>query len=251
MNAKRLRQILPPAAAVLLFAAAARADHDAALNARQKAALENLDEVFAAFLEDEGGAAVGALKMRRALQEAVQGRLIDSLRDDLQNGDGPGLGNPDGDVVIVEFFDYQCGYCRRVFEPLMDVAAADGNIRIAVREFPILGEMSTVAARAGIAAHKQGKYAAFHAEMLSRPGGVDEAAIEASAIVAGMDLEQMRADMESPEVEAEIAKNREVASVLGVSGTPAFVIGDAFIPGAMSADTLRQLIANARGGGGH
>ncbi len=163
-----------------------------------------------------------------------------------QDPDAPVLGNPDGDVTIVEFFDYKCPYCKRVAGPLKDVIAADGNIRLVMKEFPILGPQSIKAAQAALAVARQGKYEEFHWALMTRPGDLSDPHIRKVARSVGVDVDRMTADMESPEIQAMIARNQALAQALQITGTPAFVIGNALVPGAIDRKTLEHLVAQAR-----
>ncbi len=163
-----------------------------------------------------------------------------------QDPDSPVMGNPDGDVTIVEFFDYKCPYCKRVAGPLKDVIAADGNIRLVMKEFPILGPQSIKAARAALAVAKQGKYEEFHWALMTRPGDMSDPHIRKVARGVGVDVDRMMADMESPDILAMIARNQELAQTLRITGTPAFVIGDTLVPGALDRKTLEHLVTQAR-----
>ena len=165
------------------------------------------------------------------------------LRDDA--GD-PVLGNPDGSFVVYEFSDYNCGYCKRVFQPLMELIAEDGDIRLVVKEFPILSQTSLLAAQAGIAAQAQGVFTDFHVAMMTGRGAISMESILAAAKEAGADLERLQADMNSPAVAAVIDRTRATAQQLEISGTPGLVIGSQIIPGAISIEQMREIIAAER-----
>ena len=157
-------------------------------------------------------------------------------------------GNPAGDVTIVEFFDYRCGYCKRSFEPLMDFVKKDGNVRLVLKEFPILGPSSLEAAKAAMAAKKQDRYMEMHAGLYAHKGDLDSAAIDAIAKKAGLDVTQMRKDMEDPAFADQVSRTYRLAEALGIDGTPAFVAGGAVFPGMADEERLEQMVANARGG---
>jgi len=159
------------------------------------------------------------------------------------------LGNPDGDVTIVEFSDYQCGYCKRVFPELMQAVEADGNVRLIIRELPILGPESVVAARAAVASRTQGLYPEFHKALMGMKGGVSEASVMQLAAEVGLDVETLRKDMNDPALDEIFGQNIALAKQLGVSGTPAFVIGGTLVPGAVSGEQLNALIEQARAEG--
>ena len=175
-------------------------------------------------------------------QQAVQ----DSRAALTLDPDSPVMGNPEGDVAIVEFFDYKCPYCKRVAGTLKDVVAADGNIRLVMKEFPILGPQSIKAARAALAVAMQGKYEKFHWALMTEPGDMSDPHIRQVARTVGVDIDRMMADMESPEIQAMIARNHGLAQTLQITGTPAFVIGDTLVPGAVDRKTIERLVAQAR-----
>lgn len=155
-------------------------------------------------------------------------------------------GNPNGNVTIVEFFDYHCGFCKRAFGPLMKAVHDDGNIKLILKEFPILGPDSVVASHAAIAARKQGKYFEMHQALYANKGELDEKKIMQIAKSVGLDTAKLRRDMADPEIEATIARNEELARALGVTGTPGFVIGGKMHPGALSTDELASAVKVAR-----
>ncbi len=195
-----------------------------------------LREVFAELTKQENAAAERDRKERVA-----------ALSEDLRN-DGFSFvaGNPDGDVTIVEFFDYRCGYCKRSFPDLMKTVEEDGNIRLVLKEFPVLGPESVLAAQAAIAAAGQDKYMELHRAMMSVRGGLTLERILNMATDVGIDTEKLQADMESEETRAVIEKNYRLAKILDIQGTPAFVIGDEFVPGAISHTDMLKFVAAAR-----
>jgi len=165
----------------------------------------------------------------------------------LKSDDGdPFIGNPDASFVIYEFSDYNCGYCKRVFKPLQDLIAEDGDIKLVIKEFPILSESSLLAAQAGIAAQAQGVFEDFHIAMMTSRGAISMDSILAAAESAGADLGRLQTDMKGPAVEAIIARTRAAAQQLEISGTPGLVIGRQVIPGAISLDQMRDIIAAER-----
>ncbi len=144
----------------------------------------------------------------------------------------PVAGNAKGDVTVVEFFDYNCPYCRKAFKGLEKVMGDDKNLRVVFKEFPIFGGASQVAAKAALAAKKQGKYFQFHKALLGSDSRVTEAIVFRRAKEIGLDVEQLKKDMNSPEIAREITETRKLAGRLDISGTPAFYVGDKFIGGA-------------------
>ncbi len=155
-------------------------------------------------------------------------------------------GNPDGDVTIVEFFDYRCGYCKKSFPDLLKVVEADGNIRLVLKEFPILGPPSVMAAQAAVAAQNQGKYMPFHTALMESRGSVSEAKLIQIAADLGLDVDKLLSDMSSDEVKEKISRTYSLANQLNITGTPAFVIGGKIAPGAIPAHQMMALVQEAR-----
>jgi len=186
-----------------------------------------------------------AILQQREKKRAASG--ANTVRLQLESDpNAPNLGNPEGDVTVVEFFDYNCPYCRSAGETMQALLAADANVRVIYREWPILGEDSVTAARAALAAREQGKYEAFHWALMNGEGRVTEAVIFKVARDLGMDVAKLEADMVSPAVEAHIALSNALAQQLGFTGTPAFIVGDKTAPGMLSFDEITRLVADAR-----
>ena len=186
-----------------------------------------------------------AILQQREQERAASG--ANTVRLQLESDpNAPNLGNPEGDVTVVEFFDYNCPYCRSAGQTLQALLAADANVRVIYLEWPILGEDSVIAARAALAAREQGKYEAFHWALMNGEGRVTEAIIFKVARNLGMDVAKLEADMVSPAVEAHIALSNALAQQLGITGTPAFIVGDKTAPGMLSFDEITRLVADAR-----
>ncbi len=185
-------------------------------------------------------------RQKVAREQRQQEAVIASRAALTSDPDTPVMGNPDGDVAIVEFFDYKCPYCKRAAGTIKEVVAADGNIRLVMKEFPILGPQSIKAARAALAVAKQGKYEEFHWALMTEPGDMSDPHIRQIARTVGVDVNLMLKDMESPEIQAMIARNHQLAQRLQINGTPAFVIGDTLVPGAVDRQTIERMIAQAR-----
>lgn len=207
-----------------------------------QAILENPDIVMEA---------VAILQARDEEAAAEQARdTLSERRSQLERDpNAPVLGNPDGDVTVVEFFDYNCPYCRRAGEQVSAMLAADDNVRVVYREWPILGEGSTFAARAALASRAQDKYAEFHEALMAARGRVDETSVMQIAAGLGIDVTQLRRDMDDPSVQDHIDTTMALAQSLGFSGTPSFVIGEALAPGLVDAEQLLAMIEDARNGG--
>ena len=145
----------------------------------------------------------------------------------------PVSGNPNGDITLVEFFDYQCGYCKRSLQPVKDLLESDGQLRIVWKEFPILGPVSRFAARAGMAAARQGRYLEYHVAVMGSRGKLTEDRVMAMAADAGLDVPAaFAATWRIPPSRAISTRRFRLARTLGINGTPAFVIGDTLVPGA-------------------
>ena len=176
-----------------------------------------------------------------ALAEA-QSTALTELRDDFEQN-APIFGNLDGSVTLVEFFDYNCGYCRRAAPEVKAVLETSKDVRIVYREFPILGPGSEIAARASLAARNQGKYQQFHEAMMALNGQAFEASVMEVAGDVGLDLEVLKTDMQSDLVNDHIAASLRLAEALRITGTPTFVLGDEIIPGVIERGTLLEKIA--------
>lgn len=192
--------------------------------------------------------AVAILQEQEDAAKAEQSAsLLSSRRDVLERDpNAPVLGNIEGDVTIVEFFDYNCPYCKRVKPEIQALLANDPNVRLVYREWPILGEGSVFAARAALASRNQGKYEEFHWAMMGLQGRAEEASVLKVAADIGLDIDQLRADMGAPEIDEHIQTSVELTSALGFSGTPSFVIGDALVPGLVNTAQLEEFVAAAR-----
>lgn len=158
-------------------------------------------------------------------------------------------GNVKGDVTIVEFFDYRCGFCKRVFPVVMKVLNADKNIRYVYKEFPILGPESVAASKAALAAWltDKGKYEPFHRALMVTKGALPEQRVMKIAAKTGYDVKALKKTMADPRIDEMIEKNYALAQALDINGTPAFVIGDKIVRGAIDLAALKKLISQARG----
>lgn len=186
-------------------------------------------------------------RRRTAGQQEQQLRAVAENYDQLARDPGsPVLGNPEGDILVVEFFDYNCGYCRRMTQDLFDLAESDGGIRLVMKELPIFGEGSRFAAKAALAAEKQGKYKELHVALMGAGMQIDQAATLAIAEDLGLDMERLQADMLDPALDQALERNYALARALAVEGTPAIVIGERFIPGAQTEAQMARIVAEER-----
>ena len=178
------------------------------------------------------------------LQEREAGRSVSANRAAITTPFGSAFaGNPKGDVTLVEYYDYNCGYCRASLPAIRQLIAEDPRLRVVFRELPILAESSRSAARISLVAAAQGKFNAFH-DALYAGGRVSDATIAAAARTAGVDTGRLAAL--APRIDAEIAHNMETAARLGVTGTPSWVVGDRVLSGALPVEELKRAIAAAR-----
>ena len=184
-----------------------------------------------------------AIQVLRQRQTAQQ---LESVRDQIETPFASAwAGNPNGDVTIVEYSDYACGYCAQSVSDVATILAEDKNVKVVFRELPILSEQSAQAAAMSLAAAKQDKFYTFHKAMFAA-GKPDQSTIGAAARAAGVDMTEASAFISSPEARAQIEKNMQSARQLEFSGTPSWVIGDMTYNGALGVDGLRDAIAKAR-----
>jgi protein-disulfide isomerase len=160
------------------------------------------------------------------------------------------LGNPQGNVTMVEFFDYNCGYCKHALTDMLTLLKTDPNLKFVLKEFPVLGEGSVEAAHVAVAARMQDvtgkKYIEFHQKLLGGRGPADKARALAAAKEVGFDMARIEKDMASDEVKKTIDENLKLADLIGVNGTPSYVVGDEVVVGAVGLDALKEKIAAER-----
>jgi len=180
-------------------------------------------------------------------QERSNAAIGANRSDLLDDPTSPVIGDAGAGIAIVQFFDYQCGYCRRVAPTVSKLLEEHKNVRVIFKELPILGPESHLASRAALAAAKQGAYAPFHQKLLAVDGPITAKAIEELTDQLGLDLARLRRDMSSPEVAAILVHNQRLANTLGVQSTPSFVIGNELIPGAMDLRRFEELISKNSG----
>ena len=183
------------------------------------------------------------LRLQQAEQDKDRAERIAARLDALENNPGsPVLANPQGIITIVAFFDYTCPYCKAAEPRLMRLVDKDNRIKLVMKEFPILTKASGIAARAALAAAKQGKYRAFHLAMMEREGALDEAGIFETARMVGLDINRLRRDMAAPDVNDEIIANFNLARGIRVFQTPAYIVGGRFITGdSANIDFAREV----------
>lgn len=159
-------------------------------------------------------------------------------------------GNPDGDVTVVEFFDYRCPYCRQSIPVVRDLLKSDPKLRLVYKEFPILGPESLAAARIAVAARKDPRYEALHDALMVAPSPLDDEQALQIATGLGFDRDALAAAAKAPQIDTILKANHTLAVTLGIKGTPAFIVGDTLVPGYVSLQGLQQLVAELRRRGG-
>ncbi len=188
-------------------------------------------------------------ELNRREKLAKQKRMEQSIRRNrtaLLSSKADFVINETGNIPVVEFFDYQCGYCKRVHAAVVKLREEQSDVRFVFKEFPILGPVSDIAARAAIASKQQGKYLPFHNALMEHQGRLDKATILAVASQVGLNVEQLQRDMQKPEVATEINGNLSLGRNMGITGTPSIIIGDAFVPGAIPYEQMTDLLDKAR-----
>ncbi len=192
--------------------------------------------------------AVERLQARSRDAEASDAEAALKARADevFHDSANPVGGNPDGDVTLVEFFDYNCPYCRTVAPVVNDAVASDPQLRIVYKEFPILGPNSQFAAKAALAAHRQGRYLNFHEALMEADGAANEGSVLRIAAKVGLDVDRLRTDMEDPAIQAALSRNFELAQALRINGTPGFVVGEQIRRGATDLSTLQEIVRQVR-----
>ncbi len=213
---------------------------------------QEIEEIIRDYLRSHPEVIREALQeAQRREQEAQRRRAAEAIRAHLaeltQDPESPVGGNPEGRVTIVEFFDYQCGYCKREAVELKALLQADPDIRLVYKDLPILGPASVYAARAALAAQKQGKHEALHAALLAVDGPLTDQEVLRIAAQAGVDTAKLEKDMADPSVSQALDRNVRLQRALNIQGTPALVVGTELVPGAASLETLKALVARARG----
>src|SRR5467141_2119000 len=232
----------PPAASAQSFSDGQRGDIETIVRNYLLAHPEVLEE------------AMTELSKRQAAAEAEKHEAsISQNADTIFNSPrGVVLGNKDGDVTFVEFFDYNCGYCKRAMADMLDLLKTDPKLKVVLKEFPVLSEGSVEAARVAVAVRMQDpggkKYLDFHQKLLGGRGPADKARAMAAAKDAGLDVARIEKDMSSDEVKATIEENFKLADALGLNGTPSYVVGSDVVVGAVGFNTLKEKVNAARCG---
>lgn len=213
--------------------------------------VQAIEQVIYEYLMRKPEIIIEAVEVLQAREEAAeQARVAKAVVDnnELIYAALPGtvFGNPEGDVTVVEFFDYHCGYCKKNFASLMSAVEADKNLRLVLKEYPVLGENSILASQAALASQRQGKYTEFHQALMAASGKLTLDRIDAIAKSVGINVTKMHEDMNDPIIASLIDHNRDLAHELGINGTPSFVINDKLFYGYLDQETLYRAIGQAR-----
>ena len=205
--------------------------------------LQNPEVLRDAMMELQRREAATEAKERAEAVKTNRKLIYDSPR-------GVVVGNPKGDVAVVEFFDYNCGYCKRALDDMMALTKADPKVKFVLKEFPVLGPGSLDAAKIGVAVRMQdkdgSKYMDFHRRLLGIRGEANRERALAAAKDSGLDMAQIERDLKSEEIDATLMESVALADALGISGTPSYVIGDEVVPGAVGAAALKKRIDAVR-----
>ena len=244
-------------AAALVFAVAALALSAVALVAAVKLQRQNEGQAidFAAqartYIETHPEVLVDSLNRAESLQKEDEAKAaisqLAARKDEVFNDPAaPVGGDVNGDATLVEFFDYNCHFCKAAAPIVEQLRQADPKLKIVFKEFPILGEGSAYAAHAALAAQRQGKYTVFHDALYAWQGPINEASTLDIAAKVGLDVDRLKKDMADPAIDAAIKHNLALAEALNISGTPTFITGKEIAPGLVDLNTLKQMIAAAR-----
>ena len=249
----RLFPALLTAAALIVAAAtfggsSARAQDD--LSPKQQEAVKKLVHDY--IMENPGiiADAIEALRAKEDLAaEAAAKKTLSERKDEVfSDADAPVLGNPKGDVTLVEFFDYRCPYCKAMADQIADVVKSDGKTKLVMKEFPVLGPESVTAARAALAAREQKKYDEFHHALMRLKEPLTDKVLMKTAAEVGLNVDKLKKDMDDPKIDTILKNNLKLAHDLNIDATPTFIVGDQIVPGAVPAQGLKQLIEQTRKG---
>lgn len=213
---------------------------------------EEIRQIVREYLLEHPEVVTDALDAYQERREEIEQRKFEEAlknhKTDLTGGDHPFAGNPEGNIVITEFFDYNCGYCKRAIGDINKVLEADKNVKIVFREMPILSGESYDASRYALAAHRQGKYFEYHQALLNSSAPKNKENLEKIAGDMGLDTEKLAKDADSQEIKDEIEQGLSLARKLGIRGTPAFIIGNTFAPGYIPSQAMLEIIKKERNG---
>ena len=238
-------------AALVVLAAPAALAQSTALSEPQKKAVQQIVREF--LLTNPEVIQEAIVELERRQQEAQKTAQISALQSErntlLHSPRGNLVGNPSGDVTVVEFFDYNCGYCKRALADLRTLMKSDPKLRVVLKDFPVLGPESVEASRVSLAAKQQisgEKLFDYHTRVMETRGRVNGERAMQVAKEMGLDMARLQKDLDHAEVRAALQENMTLGDKLGLTGTPAFVIGDEVVSGAVGIEPLRKIVASTR-----
>jgi protein-disulfide isomerase len=246
-----MNRLIPLALAFTLGATVAPA-HAQSVSAPQRTEIEKIIREYLLAHPEVLQEAMAELEKKQQVAESEKARgAIRTHSDALFNSPRQvTLGNPQGDVTFVEFFDYNCGYCKRALTDMMELMGKDPKLKVVLKEFPVLGPASVEVAQVGVAVRMQDKtgkkYLEFHQKLLTGRGQVDKAKAIAAAKDVGLDMARLEKDLKSDEIGKTLEESMKLAEALGLNGTPSYVINNDVVIGAVGLAALSQKIQAAR-----
>jgi protein-disulfide isomerase len=235
-------------AALVILCGAQAASPALALSERDKAQVEQIVRDYLKNNPKVLQEMIDRLQAVNARESAIDAeKKIIANKVDVLGADAAMIaGNPDGDVTVVEFFDYRCGYCRLAQPSMARLLKEDPNVRVVFKEYPVLGPQSITASRAAIASARQGKYVAFHMALMGLEEALNDEVLYRVAGEVGLDVAKLKQDMKDEAIDGVIAENHALADKLGIEGTPNFIVGTQLLQGMVPYETLTETIAKAR-----
>jgi len=209
----------------------------------QKAAIER---VVRDYILNHPEVVIEALERMESKAGEPSGAVLADARATLFQDPGTPAANPAGIIPVVTFFDYRCGYCKKMVPDIRRLRKEESGIRLMFKDLPILGPDSVIAARAALASRAQDKYEVFHFALMEAKGAYTEQRVLGIAKEAGLDVERLQRDLKDPRIDAQIEANLQLAKKLNIRGTPTMIIGDSFVPGSIDFDTMKKLVEKAR-----
>jgi protein-disulfide isomerase len=248
------RRLLAPALVTFALAATPQAASAQSFSDVQRGDIEKIVREYLIAHPEVLEEAMTELTKRQAAADAEKHEASVAKNADaiFNSPRGVTAGNRDGDVTMVEFFDYNCGYCKRAMADMLDLMKSDPKLKVVLKEFPVLSQGSVEAAQVAVAVRMQDpsgkKYLDFHQKLLGGRGAADKARAMAAAKDAGLDMARLEKDLSSQEVRATLDENMKLAESMGMNGTPSYVIGKQVVIGAVGLDSLKEKISTARCG---
>jgi protein-disulfide isomerase len=248
------RRLLAPALFALALGAAPQVASAQSFSDIQRSDIEKIVREYLIAHPEVLEEAMNELSKRQTAAEAAkhEANITKNAEAIFNSPRGVTLGNKEGDVTFVEFFDYNCGYCKRAMADMLDLMKADPKLKVVLKEFPVLSQGSIEAAQVAVAVRMQDpsgkKYLDFHQKLLMGRGAADKARAMAAAKEAGVDMAKLDKDLNSQEVAATLEENMKLAESMGMNGTPSYVIGKQVVIGAVGLENLKEKISTARCG---